>query len=102
MREPLRSAHQLAHAKGLRVIGATVMPVKGSAYYTARSEAKREAINAWIRASAPYDTVVDLDRVTASPADDRLNPAYDSGDHLHLNDAGYRAIAGAIHPADLG
>ncbi|MFG1966691.1 SGNH/GDSL hydrolase family protein [Nonomuraea sp. NPDC049028] len=99
----LRELIQLAHVKHLRVIGATVMPVKGSAYYTARSEAKREAINAWIRTSAPFDAVVDLDRVTASPADrDRLNPAYDSGDHLHLNDAGYRAIAGAIHPADLG
>ncbi|MEU6718041.1 SGNH/GDSL hydrolase family protein [Nonomuraea sp. NPDC046802] len=99
----LRELIQMAHAKGVRVIGATVMPVKGSAYYTARSEAKREAINAWIRASTPFDAVVDLDRVTAAPADrDRLNPAYDSGDHLHLNDAGYRAIAGAIHPADLG
>ncbi|NUW45873.1 SGNH/GDSL hydrolase family protein [Nonomuraea rhodomycinica] len=94
---------RMAHAEGLRVIGATMMPVKGSAYYTDRSEAKREAVNAWIRASAAFDAVVDLDRVTASPADgDRLDPAYDSGDHLHLNDAGYRAVAGAIDPAELG
>lgn len=98
----LRDLIQLARAKGLRVIGATVMPVKGSAYYTAHSEAKREAINAWIRTSGSYDAVVDLDRVTAAPSDaDRLNPAYDSGDHLHLNDAGYRAIANAVNPADL-
>ncbi|GAA2287298.1 hypothetical protein GCM10010149_37060 [Nonomuraea roseoviolacea subsp. roseoviolacea] len=100
----LRELIRTAHAEGVRVIGATLMPVERSASYTARSEAKREAINAWIRASAaPYDAVVDLDRLTASPTDaDRLNPAYDSGDHLHLNDAGYRAVAGAIDPADLG
>ncbi|WP_405139301.1 SGNH/GDSL hydrolase family protein [Sphaerisporangium sp. NBC_01403] len=98
-----RELIRLAHTHGLRVIGATLPPTKGSAYNTARSEAKREALNTWIRGSGEYDAVVDLDRVMASPSDsDRLNPAYDSGDHLHPNDAGYRAMAYAINPADLG
>ena len=45
---------------------------------------------------------VDLDRTLASPSDeDQLNPAYDLGDHLHLNDIGYRAAAHAVDPADL-
>ncbi|MEJ3747184.1 SGNH/GDSL hydrolase family protein [Actinomycetes bacterium KLBMP 9797] len=92
-----------AHARQLRVIGATLLPVKGSAYYTAHSEAKRDQVNTWIRTSGEYDAVVDLDRALAAPSDeDQLNPAYDSGDHLHPNDAGYRAMADAIHPADLG
>ncbi|WP_433236461.1 SGNH/GDSL hydrolase family protein [Actinomadura nitritigenes] len=92
-----------ARARGLRVIGATIMPVKGSTIYTARSEAKREKINTWIRTSGAYDTVVDLARVMASPGDsDTLDPAYDSGDHLHPNDAGYQVMANAINPADLG
>ena len=47
--------------------------------------------------------MVDLDRVMASPTDgDQLRPAYDSGDHLHPNDAGYEAMAYAIDPVDLG
>ncbi|AWS47053.1 SGNH/GDSL hydrolase family protein [Streptosporangium sp. 'caverna'] len=91
-----------AHAGGLRVIGATLPPMKGSRYYTARSETKRDEVNTWIRTSGEYDAVADLDRALASPTDgDQLNPAFDSGDHLHPNDAGYRAMAHAINPADL-
>ncbi|GAA3621589.1 SGNH/GDSL hydrolase family protein [Nonomuraea rosea] len=91
-----------ARAQGVRAVGATLPPMKGSRYHTARGEAKRDAVNAWIRTSGAYDAVVDLDRALASPSDaDRLDPAYDSGDHLHLNDAGYRAVAQAVDPADL-
>ncbi|MFE0072526.1 SGNH/GDSL hydrolase family protein [Nonomuraea sp. NPDC059023] len=91
-----------ARAGGVRVIGATLPPMKGSQYYDAVSEAKRDEVNAWIRTSGEYDAVVDLDRVLASSSDgDQLDPAYDSGDHLHLNDAGYRAVAYAVDPADL-
>jgi lysophospholipase L1-like esterase len=98
-----RDLIQQARAKGIRVIGATLLPMKGSRYYTDRSEPKRDAVNAWIRTSGEYDAVVDLDRVLASPSEeDQLNPAYDLGDHLHPNDAGYRAMAQAIDPADLG
>ena len=92
-----------ARADGLRVIGATLLPIKGSNYYTAASEAKRDAVNHWIRTSGEYDAVVDLDRVMASPTDaDQLRPTYDSGDHLHPSDAGYDAMANAIDLNDLG
>jgi len=67
------------------------------------SEEKRDQLNSWIRTSGEYDAVVDMDRVMASPSDeDQLRPAYDSGDHLHPNDAGYRAMAYAINLDDLG
>jgi lysophospholipase L1-like esterase len=90
-------------AAGLRVVGATVMPAKPSAFSTARSEAKRAAINTWIRTAGEYDAVIDLDRaLTSTSVPDRLNDAFDSGDHLHLNDAGYRAMADAVDLADLG
>ncbi|WP_167975451.1 SGNH/GDSL hydrolase family protein [Lentzea indica] len=92
-----------AHAKGLRIIGGTMPPTKGSRYYTPLSEAKRDEVNTWIRTSGEYDAVVDFDRALAWPADaDQFDPAYDSGDHLHPNDAGYRAMADAVDLADLG
>ncbi|UYQ62548.1 SGNH/GDSL hydrolase family protein [Streptomyces peucetius] len=92
-----RSLIRQAHAKGVKVIGATLTPVKGSFYYTPVNEAKREAFNHWIRTSGEYDAVVDFDRALADPADpDRILPAYDSGDHLHPGDEGYRAMAEAL------
>jgi lysophospholipase L1-like esterase len=92
-----------ARARGLRVIGATLLPVKGSAYYTEESEAKRDQVNQWIRTSGEYDAVVDFDRLMAFPSDhDELRPDYDSGDHLHPSDAGYRAMAAAIDLRALG
>jgi hypothetical protein len=55
-------------------------------------------VNAWIRASGDFDGVIDFDQVMRGPADPlRLNPAYDSGDHLHHDDAGYRAMADAVN-----
>jgi lysophospholipase L1-like esterase len=86
-----------AHARGLKIFGATLLPFKGAGYYTAAGEAKREAVNAWIRTSGAFDGVIDFDAVMRDPADPlMLNPAYDSGDHLHPNDAGYQAMADAI------
>ncbi|MHA4818213.1 SGNH/GDSL hydrolase family protein [Streptomyces aculeolatus] len=91
-----------ARKAGLRAIGATVMPAKPSVFSTTRSEAKRAAINQWIRTSGAYDAVIDLDRALTSPsAPDRLHDTYDSGDHLHLNDAGYQAMADAVDLAHL-
>ncbi|WP_194899486.1 GDSL-type esterase/lipase family protein [Catenulispora pinisilvae] len=81
-----------AHAAGLRAVGATLLPIRGSAYSTPRSEAERETINTWIRESQEYDAVIDLARAMG----DALDPAHDSGDHLHLSDAGYRAMAAAV------
>jgi lysophospholipase L1-like esterase len=87
----------LAHSRGLRIFGATLLPFQGAGYYRAAGEAKREAVNAWIRDSGAFDGVIDFDKVMRDPADRlRLNPAYDSGDHLHPNDAGYRAMADAV------
>ncbi|MFB7866286.1 SGNH/GDSL hydrolase family protein [Streptomyces sp. NPDC056069] len=92
-----RALIRQAHAHGLKVVGATLTPIKGSFYDTPENEAKREAFNAWVRTSGAYDAVVDLDRAVADPADpDRILPAYDSGDHLHPGDAGYRAMAEAL------
>jgi lysophospholipase L1-like esterase len=91
-----------AHAAGLRIFGATLTPFKGASYYSAATEAKREAVNRWIRTSGAFDGVIDFDqavRDAASPL--RLRPAYDSGDHLHPNDAGYRAMADAINLAQF-
>ncbi|MFD0418745.1 SGNH/GDSL hydrolase family protein [Streptomyces sp. NPDC127108] len=92
-----RSLIRQAHARGVKVVGATLTPVKGSFYDTPANEAKRDAVNDWIRDSGAYDEVVDLDRALADPADpDRIRPVYDSGDALHPNDAGYRAMAAAL------
>ena len=86
-----------AHARGLRIFGATLLPFKGAGYYSAGGEAKREAVNAWIRTSGAWDGVIDFDKVMRDPADPlALNPAYDSGDSLHPNDAGYQVMAGAV------
>jgi lysophospholipase L1-like esterase len=65
--------------------------MRGSAFSTARSETKRAAVNAWIRESGEYDAVLDL----AQAMGDVLQAAHDSGDGLHLNDAGYQAMADA-------
>jgi len=87
-----------AHARGLRIFGATLLPFAGAGYYTAAGEAKREAVNAWIRTSGAFDGVVDFDAAMRDPADPRrLNPGYDSGDHLHPDDAGYQAMADAVN-----
>ncbi|MEU8760769.1 SGNH/GDSL hydrolase family protein [Streptomyces sp. NPDC048659] len=92
-----RNLIRQAHARGIKVIGATLTPIKGSSYFTPENEAKREAFNTWVRTSGAYDGIVDFDRAVADPADpDRILPAYDSGDHLHPGDAGYRAMAEAL------
>jgi lysophospholipase L1-like esterase len=86
-----------AHARGLKIFGGTLLPFKDSFYYTAAGEAKREAVNAWIRTSGAFDGVIDFDKLMGDPADSlTLNPAWDCGDHLHPNDAGYQAMASAI------
>ncbi|MDF0487316.1 SGNH/GDSL hydrolase family protein [Sphingomonas sp. H39-1-10] len=91
-----------AHAAGLRVIGATLPPFRGSIYHTPAGEAVRQAVNQWVRGAGAFDAVVDFDRAMADPADpSRLDPAKDSGDHLHPSDAGYAAMAAAIDPATL-
>jgi lysophospholipase L1-like esterase len=85
------------HARGARILGATITPVEGSARYDATMEQQRQAINMWIRTSHAFDGVVDFAAAVADPADPlRLLPSYDSGDHLHLNNAGYHAMGNAV------
>ena len=96
-----------AHDHGLRIIGATLTPFevafKGTpleGYYSADKEAKRVAVNEWIRTSGAFDGVIDFDKVVQDPANpSRMLPAFDKGDNLHPNDAGYKAMAESI---DLG
>jgi lysophospholipase L1-like esterase len=92
----------LAHTAGLKIFGATLTPFKGARYWTPAGEAKREAVNNWIRTSGAFDGVIDFAGALADPGDpDRLNPAYDSGDHLHPNATGYRAMATTINLSAL-
>ncbi len=97
----LISAHrqmiELAHAHGLKMFGGTLTPFEGSPRYTAEGEAKRSALNEWIRTSKAYDGVVDFDAATRDPDHPlRFKPEFDSGDHLHPNDAGYVAMGNAV------
>jgi lysophospholipase L1-like esterase len=86
-----------AHARGLTIIGATLTPFWGAAYYTDVGDAKRQALNEWIRSGGAYDGVIDFDKATRDPADPKkLLAAFDSCDHLHPNDAGYKAMADAV------
>jgi lysophospholipase L1-like esterase len=81
----------------LKIYGATLTPFEGSLYWTPEGEAKRQALNEWIRTSRFYDGVIDFDAAVRDPnAPTRLQSQYDPGDHLHMNDAGYRAMADAI------
>ena len=92
----------MAHAAGLRVFGATLTPFHGARYWTPAGEAKREAINSWIRDSGAFDGVIDFASAVAQPGDpEQLAPAFDSGDHLHPDAAGYRAMARAVDLAAL-
>ncbi|HEX4725674.1 MAG TPA: SGNH/GDSL hydrolase family protein [Pseudonocardiaceae bacterium] len=86
-----------AHAAGVRIIGATMLPVFGNGYYTPSNEAIRQAANDWIRTSGAFDGVVDFDQVIRDSSNPvAMNPAFDSGDHLHPNAAGMQAMANAI------
>jgi lysophospholipase L1-like esterase len=90
------------HLKGLKLFGATMTPFQGATptnpmYYCAGGDAKRQALNTFIRTSGEFDGVIDFDIATRDPANPSMYlPAYDSGDHLHPNDAGYEAMANTI------
>ena len=87
-----------ARARGLRVYGATLTPFEGAAYFTPEGEAKRQALNQWIRTSGAYDAVIDFDMATRDPAaPGKFLPAHDSGDRLHPGDAGYKAMGEAVN-----
>lgn len=89
-----------AHGKGLRIIGATLLPYEGAAYFTTQGEAVRAEVNAWIRRPGNFDAVIDLDAAMRDPAQPtRFRADLQSGDWLHPNDAGYRVMGDAVNLA---
>jgi lysophospholipase L1-like esterase len=86
-----------AHIQGIRVLGGTLLPYEGFAWYSAARDSVRQRVNNWIRTSRAFDGVIDFDAAVRDPArPTRLLPAWDSGDHLHPNDLGYEAMAKAV------
>lgn len=86
-----------AHAAGLCVVGATVMPYEGWREWTPAGEAVRQEVNAFIRESGAFDAVADFDKAVMDPAaPSRILPAYNSGDHLHPNDLGMRTMSDTV------
>ncbi|MGY6021322.1 GDSL-type esterase/lipase family protein [Streptomyces spinosirectus] len=93
----LREIADRGHAGGLHMVAATILPCEGETLCTAAADARRSAVNAWIRDAGAFDAVLDFDRVVRDPARPaRMLPAYDSGDHLHPGDAGLAALAGSV------
>jgi lysophospholipase L1-like esterase len=92
-----RELIRLARARGVRAVGATLLPFGGSDHWGERAAKVSHELNEWIRCSGEYDVVVDLHRVMGDPgAPDVLCGAYDFGDHLHPNDVGYEVMAEAV------
>jgi len=86
-----------AHQHGIKVFGATLTPYLPTGYSSPQGEQVRQAYNQWIRTSGIFDGVIDFDKITQDPANPgTFLPAYDSGDHLHPGDAGYKAMGDAI------
>ncbi len=83
-----------AHQRGIDVVCGTLLPFEGSFYFTEQTEQLRQQVNAWLRNNGECDALIDFDEAMRDPAEPRrLRAHYDSGDHLHPNDAGYRAMA---------
>jgi lysophospholipase L1-like esterase len=92
-----RQLIERAHEHGLKIYGATLTPFEGAAYASSEGEAKRAAINQWIRTSKEYDGVIDFEAAIRDPqSPTKFLPQFDSRDHLHPNDAGYEAMGNAI------
>ncbi|GAA2428817.1 SGNH/GDSL hydrolase family protein [Actinomadura vinacea] len=96
-----RQLIRAARARGLKIVGTTVLPMKGALFpvWTPQVEKERDAVNDWIRTSGEYDAVLDADKILADPADgDRPRLSYVYEDGLHPNDAGFQALARGIDP----
>jgi lysophospholipase L1-like esterase len=98
--EIIGALHQVverAHTHGIKVIGCTLTPYEGAAYYSEAGEVARQAVNRWIRTSGGFDAVVDFDGVVQDRSNPKqIRPDFNIRDHLHPNDAGYKAMAEAI------
>jgi lysophospholipase L1-like esterase len=92
-----RQIIERAHMRGVKVIGATLTPFAGAAYYSEEGEAIRMALNEFIRSGKAYDAVIDFDAAVRDPQNPKqILPAFNIRDHLHPNDAGYKAMAEAV------
>jgi len=97
LEQGLKQIADAAHEHGIKAFGATITPYGGAGYSCARGEQVREDVNNWIRTSGVFDGVVDFDKITQDPQNPtRFNPLYDSGDHLHPSDAGYKAMGEGV------
>lgn len=90
--EAYKSFIDQGHAKGWKVIGATITPFKGNSYYSFFHEAARQVVNEWIRTSGAFDAVIDFDELVRDPQDPTKLKAEYSDDWLHLNPTGYAAM----------
>ncbi|MDH6221155.1 SGNH/GDSL hydrolase family protein [Streptomyces pseudovenezuelae] len=98
----LRALVRQAHARGIKVVGATLMPFRGHRGYSGDRDGVRQEVNAMIRSGTVFDAVVDFDRALRDPYDPRrLRSDYDSGDHLHPSDKGYARMAEVFDLDDL-
>ncbi len=92
-----RQMIERAHEHGIKVIGGTLMPFEGAPYYSENGNTVRQAVNRWIRSGGGFDAVIDFEAVTRSAdTPNKMRADFDSGDHLHPNDAGYKAMADAV------
>jgi lysophospholipase L1-like esterase len=111
---PIRTADEIiagykqmierAHLRGIKVIGCPLTPFENAfagmpnqGYFSPEKEAKRLVVNDWIRTSGAFDGIIDFEHVLGDPGrPSAMNAVYDSGDHLHPNDAGYKAMGESI------
>jgi lysophospholipase L1-like esterase len=86
-----------SRARGLKIYGATILPYQGFSGWTPVGEAKRLAVNRWIRTSRAFDGVIDFDAAMRDPSNPaRMDPRYDGGDHLHPGPSGHEAMGNAV------
>jgi lysophospholipase L1-like esterase len=92
-----RQIIERAHARGLRIFGATLTPFGGAGAFTPEKEVKRQALNQWIRTGKMYDGVIDFEAAVRDPKEPvKIRSEFDPGDHLHMNGVGYKAMADII------
>jgi lysophospholipase L1-like esterase len=93
----LRQIIERARAHGLKVYGATLLPFEGAAYFTPEGEAKRQAVNQWVRTGGAFDGVIDFDAVIRDPQHpSKMLAGLQSGDYLHPNNEGYKLMADSV------
>ncbi|MGD6849163.1 SGNH/GDSL hydrolase family protein [Rossellomorea aquimaris] len=98
--ERMKQIIDSTHDQGLTIYGGTLTPFKGSGMFTSKGENTRQEVNDWIRTSGEFDGVIDFDKALRDPDEpERYLQKYDSGDHLHPNDAGYKRMADTVDPS---